>query len=101
MLTPNITLFASGNYYRLNTGLAMNEWTNLTILGKGNQTFAVTSTADGKVSTREEFQTKMGINGEAFHYAVMAIEAPLRQIGGSDCGWQGQIGAMSLSSQAE
>ncbi|KAI9685468.1 MAG: hypothetical protein M1820_010798, partial [Bogoriella megaspora] len=40
MLTPNITLFASGNYFRLNSSLPIGKPLDLSIIGRGNQTFA-------------------------------------------------------------
>jgi hexosaminidase len=100
MLTPALTLFASGNYYRLGLKLPLNEWAELSISGVGSRVFATVSSADGRSRAREEFQTRMGINGQQFRNAEIAIEAPLKQIGGSDCGWTGQLRSFSLSSQS-
>lgn len=95
MLTPNITLFASGNYYRLNSTIPIQTWVDLDIIARGNQTFA---SVNG--GAQEEFLTKMGINGEYFVWAPMAIEAPLTVIGGQNSGWSGEISRFSLSSIA-
>ena len=95
MLTPNITLFQGGNYYRLNSSLPLNQRLDLSIIGRGNQTFAKVD--DGM---EEEFLTRMGINGERFVWAPMAIEAPVHQIGGDDAGWSGELYALNLKSVA-
>ncbi|KAI0380997.1 glycoside hydrolase family 20 protein [Hypomontagnella monticulosa] len=109
MLTPNLTLFASGNYYRLNSGIPVGKWINLSLIGRGNQTFASVqeTTLDeplpkpGSTSaTEEEFLAILGINGVSLLPARIAIEAPLQQIGGEDSGWTGQLAAMELSSVA-
>ncbi|KAF2095336.1 glycoside hydrolase, catalytic core [Rhizodiscina lignyota] len=102
MLTPNITLFASGNYYRLNSSLPLGKSLKLSIIGQGNQTFAAVSGAlpIGDTSAKQEFITRMGINGDYYHYAPMAIEAPLKQIGGAGCGWSGELFGMTLSNEA-
>ncbi|KAI9694702.1 MAG: hypothetical protein M1822_000318 [Bathelium mastoideum] len=102
MLTPNITLFASGNYYRLNSSLPLGKPLDLTIVGKGNQTFARISGVEpiGNTSDTQEFLTQIGINGEYFVWAPMAIEAPLKQIGGQASGWTGELLGMNLTSEA-
>ncbi|OTA93274.1 glycoside hydrolase family 20 protein [Hypoxylon sp. CO27-5] len=109
MLTPNLTLFASGNYYRLNSTVPLGQWVNLSIIGRGNQTFASVQetsieeplpTAGSTTATEEEFLAILGINGVSFVWAPIAIEAPLSQIGGANSGWTGQLAAMVLSSVA-
>jgi hexosaminidase len=102
MLTPNITLFASGNYYRLNSSLPLGQTLDLTITGRGNQTFASVTDATpvGDASSDQEFLTRMGINGEYFHWAPMGIEAPLKQIGGEGIGWSGKLYGMTLTGTA-
>lgn len=98
MLTPNITLFAAGNYYRLNSTIPLHEWVDLSIIGKGNQTFAsVTSMKSKKELSKEEFLTQMGINGQSFYWNIMAIEAPIKEV----TGWTGELSALSLSSVAK
>ena len=102
MLTPNITLFASGNYYRLNSSLPLGKPLDLTIVGRGNRTFASVSGVEpiGDTSAEQEFLTQIGVNGEYFVWAPMAIEAPLRQTGGQGSGWTGVLSGMNLTSEA-
>ncbi|KAI8627362.1 glycoside hydrolase family 20 protein [Xylariaceae sp. FL1651] len=109
MLTPSLTLFASGNYYRLNSTVPTGSWVNLSIIGRGNQTFAaVQPTSLGKplpgvssiTNVEEEFLAVLGINGEFFVWAPIAIEAPIARLGGANAGWTGELAAMMLSSDA-
>ncbi|KAI1099997.1 glycoside hydrolase family 20 protein [Jackrogersella minutella] len=109
MLTPNLTLFASGNYYRLNSTVPAGAWVDLSIIGRGNQTFAsVRETSVGQplpevgsmAATEQEFLAVVGINGASFVWAPIAVEAPINHVGGADAGWTGQLAAMSLSSEA-
>lgn len=109
MLTPNLTLFASGNYYRLNSTIATGKWINLSIIGRGNQTFASVQETSldeplpevgSMAATEQEFLAILGINGASFVWAPIAIEAPLKQVGGAGFGWTGELAAMSLSSEA-
>ncbi|KAI0180225.1 glycoside hydrolase family 20 protein [Hypoxylon sp. FL1284] len=110
-LTPALSFLASGNYYRLNaTTVPLGRWVDLTVVGRGNQTFArVTETAldaalpelggsDG--DDGEEFFAVLGVNGQSLVWAPIAIEAPIGQIGGADSNWSGQLAAMRLSSEA-
>lgn len=98
MLTPNITFFAGGNYFRLNTTVPLNEPVDLSIIGRGNRTFA--SVARGGVVVEEEFLAVMGYNGLYHHWAEIAIEAPLSTVGGEGSGWSGKLSAFSLTSVA-
>jgi hexosaminidase len=109
MLTPNITLFASGNHYRLNSTLPLKTWVNLSILGRGERTFASVRTTrleqplpgpTSMASPEEEFQAVLGVNGESFVWAPIAIEAPIAELGGSDAGWSGEFAGLVLSSEA-
>ncbi|KAH8658277.1 glycoside hydrolase superfamily [Xylariales sp. PMI_506] len=95
MLTPNITLYAGGNYFRLNSTVPQGTWFDLSLIGRGNRTYAA---VDG--GEEMEFLAKMGINGEYFHWAEIAIEAPLSTLGGPNSGWSGSFGGMSLTSVA-
>lgn len=96
LLTPNITFLAAGNYFRLNTSLPLGAGAvDLRIIGRGNRTFA--SVGSGP---EEEFLSQMGINGEYFHWAEMAFEAPLKRVGGEGSGWNGTLGGFSLTSIA-
>ncbi|KAI0909642.1 beta-hexosaminidase [Ustulina deusta] len=107
MLTPNISLLASGNYYRLNSTLPRKTWVELSIIGRGEQTFAIvqeTGLNDPFPSARpgsnaEEFQAVLGINGEFFVWAPIAIEAPIAELSGA--GWTGEFAGLFLSSDAE
>ncbi|KAI1127632.1 beta-hexosaminidase [Nemania abortiva] len=108
MLTPNITLFAAGNYYRLNATIPRETWFDLSIIGRGERTFASIKEVDVRdpiveakdVSGRDEieFLAVLGINGESLVWAPIAIEAPVTKIGGD--GWEGAFAGMILSSDA-
>lgn len=101
MLTPNITFFAAGNYFRLNSTVPLNETVDLSIIARGNKTYAsVSSLTEGLLVDEEEFLTEMGINGEYFHWAEIAFEAPLSTIGGEGSGWSGKLSGFSLTSVA-
>ncbi|KAI1822670.1 beta-hexosaminidase [Xylaria intraflava] len=109
MLTPNITLFASGSYYRLNTTVPMKTWFDLSIIGRGNATYAnVQKTnvnsplpkAGALGGVEEAFQAVLGINGASLVWAPIAIEAPLAELAGNNAGWKGQFAGMVLSSEA-
>ncbi|KAF4120812.1 hexosaminidase [Geosmithia morbida] len=98
MLTPNITLYAGGNYFRLNSTIPRGQWVDLSLIGRGNQTFAtVVTSKGGKLLSSEEFLTVMGINGDYHVWDIMAIEAPVKEV----TGWTGQLARLSLSSLAE
>ncbi|KAI2471485.1 glycoside hydrolase family 20 protein [Annulohypoxylon bovei var. microspora] len=110
MLTPSLTLFASGNYYRLNSTLPVGTWVDVSIIGRGNRTFASVQETAGlgeplpevgsMAATEEEFLAILGINGASFVWAPIAVEAPIAQVGGENAGWTGQLAAMRLSSEA-
>ncbi|KAI0006909.1 glycoside hydrolase family 20 protein [Xylariaceae sp. FL0662B] len=109
MMTPNLTLFASGNYYRLNSTIPTGKWVDLSIIGRGNQTFAsVTETSPTEplpevgsmTAAEEEFLAVLGVNGASLVWAPIAIEAPIATVGGKDAGWRGLLASMSLSSKA-
>ncbi|KAI0548112.1 beta-hexosaminidase [Xylaria curta] len=101
MLTPNITLFASGNYYRLNSTVPKDTWFDLSIIGKGDQTFAsIQEVRLGEpfiARPDQEFQAILGVNGEYLVWAPIAIEAPLTKIWGGDAYWTGEFGGMLLT----
>ncbi|TGJ84957.1 hypothetical protein E0Z10_g3797 [Xylaria hypoxylon] len=108
MLTPNIALFASGNYYRLNSTLPLKTWVELSIVGRGEQTFASVRetsledsfpSASAVVGAEEEFRAVLGINGAYFVWAPIAIEAPIAELGGEDAGWTGEFAGLLLSSE--
>ncbi|KKY30721.1 putative glycosyl hydrolase family 20 [Diaporthe ampelina] len=95
LLTPNITFFAGGNYFRLNTSLPLNETVDLSIIARGNRTYASLNSGP-----EEEFLAKIGYNGLGFHWAEIAFEAPLNKIGGEGSGWRGTLGGFSLTATA-
>jgi hexosaminidase len=112
MLTPNITFFASGNYYRLNSTLPLKAWVDLRITGRGDRTFASVresslqdpfpfprNTDANGLEKEEEFQAVLGINGQSFVWAPIAIEAPIAELGGSAAGWAGEFAGLSLTSE--
>lgn len=107
-LTPNITLLASGNHYRLNSTVPTNTWVDLRVIGRGDHTYASvreTSLEDpfpgvSSLEIEEEFQAILGINGESFVWTPVAIEAPISQVGGSEGGWTGEFSGLVLSSEA-
>lgn len=97
MLTPNVTLFASGNHYRLNETIPLGEWVDLQISGRGNMTFASATSEESGVLFRDaEFLTQIGVDGESFVWKMMAIEASLKKI----TGWTGELSGFSLTNQA-
>lgn len=95
MLTPNITFYAGGEYFRLNTSLPLNQKLDLNIISRGNQTFA-------RIGKRKEegFITKIGVLGERFEWGPMAFEAPLRELGGANAGWKGEVFGLKLTNVA-
>ncbi|KAI1316342.1 glycoside hydrolase family 20 protein [Xylariaceae sp. FL0255] len=118
-LTPpsmNLTLFASGNYYRLNTTVPLGTWVEVNVVGRGNATFGsvreieTTKTTEGlevplgdgrrEEVQEEEFLAVLGINGEYLVWAPIAIEAPIAEIRGSSAGWAGEISGLSLRGDA-
>lgn len=101
MLTPNITFFAGGNYFRLNSTVPLNETVDLSIIGRGNRTYAsLESATQGIFVNEEEFLAIMGYNGESHHWAEIAFEAPLKTVGGAGSGWSGKLSGFSLTSVA-
>lgn len=102
LLTPNITFFAGGNYFRLNSTVPLGEAVDLSIIARGNKTYAsvVSATSGTTLVDEEEFLTKIGYNGLSFHWAEIAFEAPLQTIGGVGSGWSGSLGGFSLTGLA-
>ncbi|KAJ5766805.1 uncharacterized protein N7511_004421 [Penicillium nucicola] len=76
----NVTLISGGNPYSLNYTLPLNTWTDVSLIGRGNATL-LTVSGSGGGSRSMEFLTKIGVNGEYFVWAPIAIEAPLTRIG--------------------
>jgi len=99
MLTPALSYLASGVYFRLSSNMTLTTdvWTEVTISGTGNRTFATLAPENG-TSITEEFITIMDIAGNYMETGQMAIEAPLSRIGGAGSGWTGEVRAWSLTS---
>ncbi|KAJ5930506.1 hypothetical protein N7466_005999 [Penicillium verhagenii] len=76
----NATLISGGNAYSLNYTLPLNVWTEVSLIGQGNTTLLTVSSKGAKSKTME-FLTKIGVNGESFVWAPIAVEAPLTRIG--------------------
>ncbi|KAJ4154170.1 hypothetical protein LMH87_010631 [Akanthomyces muscarius] len=94
MLTPNVTLFASGIYYRLNKTIPLQSWVRLEVSGDGPRTFASAYNDKGdKIFEEEEFLTEMSYYGAPLRWHEMAIEAPIRRI----TGWQGKVRDFTLT----
>ncbi|KAI0593498.1 beta-hexosaminidase [Biscogniauxia sp. FL1348] len=100
LLTPNVTLFASGNYYALNATVPLGRWFELRVAGRGNQTFARVRTEEDEQPEDHEFLAVLGINGASFVWAPVAVEAPLAQVGGVASSWTGELAAMELRAEA-
>ncbi|KAK8064670.1 beta-hexosaminidase [Apiospora phragmitis] len=103
MLTPYITLFASGTYYRLNSTVPLGRWVNLSLTVSkpwANHRVVPNWSNLGDDGAREEFLAVLGVLGQFHVWAPVAIEAPLARIGGEDSGWAGQLRGMSLTSEA-
>ncbi|KAL1895630.1 hypothetical protein Sste5346_005099 [Sporothrix stenoceras] len=103
MLTPTLTLFASGNYYRLPPSkISFDDWVDVRIISRGNQTFAemTPSSSSHGTTIRQEFRAEIGLHGDGMKSVEIAIEAPLHTLGGAGSGWTGQARSFSLSSEA-
>ena len=103
MLTPTLTLFASGNYYRLPpSNISFRDWVDARIIGRGNRTFAEMTPSSSTTVTRQEFRAGIGLHGDGMKSVEMAIEAPLYTLGGVGCGWTGQVrGSVSCLRQSD
>jgi hexosaminidase len=91
-----VMLVAGGNAFALNYTFPEGRWTNASLEARGPQTFL--SVVDAEASgpeTEMEFMTTLGINGAYFVWAPIAVEAPLRTIGGG--GFEGELGYLQLT----
>ncbi len=104
MLTPVLTLFAGGNYFRLSPAMQpaahLGAWVDVQLVGRGNQTFATMAPAASPPPVREEFRAILGMHGSGLHSAEIAVEAPLQTLGGAGSGWAGEVRRLSLTSVA-
>ncbi|CAK7231191.1 hypothetical protein SEUCBS140593_007842 [Sporothrix eucalyptigena] len=100
MLTPTLTFFAGGNYFRLpRNSISFQDWVDIRVIGLGNQTFAeMRPSASSTNPVRQEFLTHIGIHGDGMKSTIMAFEAPLHMLGRG--GWTGQVRRFSLLSTA-
>ena len=85
----SLDLVSGGYAYALNYSLPIDEWTQAKLVRNGNRTFF---TAGDRPAM--EFLVRVGVNGERFEWAPMAINAPLHRFGGGD--WEGEIGEVTL-----
>lgn len=88
MLTPNLTLFAGGNYYRLNSTLELGKWVDIKVIGRGAHTYA--SVGGGE---EEEFLAGISNYGKGIVWKEIAVEAPIGRVGG----WEGEMKGFSVS----
>jgi hexosaminidase len=103
VLTPNITLYASGTLYALaGAQIPLGTWVELTLVGRATQTFAslVDRDTGATLLAEREFTARLGIAGYSFRDEPMGIEAPVRLVGGPGCGWTGEVGGLSLTGVA-
>lgn len=84
-----VQLISAGNAFALNYSLPVGEWTDAKLVRNGNRTFFGVNGGE-----EMEFNTRMGINGEYFVWATMAVNAPLEVIGGG--GWEGDLKEVKL-----
>lgn len=87
--SSRVMLVSAGNAFALNYSLPIGEWTDTSLIGRGNKTFF---SVNG--GPEMEFTTKIGVNGEYFVWKNMAVVAPLQTIGGGD--WEGEMKNMKL-----
>lgn len=89
----NVMLVAAGSAFALNYSFPVGMWTDAELIGRGNGTFL-------KVGKEMEMQflTKIGVNGEAFVWRNIGIEAPIARIGGG--GFEGWVGGVKLFDHA-
>lgn len=87
--STQIMLVAAGNAFALNYSLPTGVWTNAALIGRGNRTFMAVNGGE-----EMEFTTTIGVNGESFVWASMAIVAPVSTIGGGE--WRGEMRHLNL-----
>ncbi|KAJ7242830.1 putative beta-hexosaminidase [Mycena haematopus] len=90
---PALGLVSGGNLYALNYTLPRGVWTDVTLVGRGNGTFLRAGAGE-----EMQFLAILGINGESFVWAPIAVEAPLAQIRGG--GFVGSVGKVELLGSA-
>ncbi|KAK3062279.1 hypothetical protein LTS18_004453 [Coniosporium uncinatum] len=93
--SDQVMLVSGGNAYALNYTLPTKQWSDVSLIGRGNATFF-------KVNGEMEMQflTRIGVNGERFVEREIAIEAPLAVLGGRQGGFEGWVRHFKLISSA-
>ncbi|RDW89783.1 beta-hexosaminidase [Coleophoma cylindrospora] len=91
----NVTFIAGGNAYSLNYSLPVGQWSDVSVIGRDTATYFLVE--NNGTQNMMEFTTKIGVNGEYFVWAVMAIEAPLTTIG---AGFRGLMKNITLLGRA-
>ncbi|KAK7021194.1 beta-hexosaminidase [Favolaschia claudopus] len=91
---PALGLLSGDQAYMLNYTLPRDVWTDLTLIGRGNATFLKA----GLGGPEMQFLAILGINGESFEWQPIAIEAPIKQIGGD--GFLGSVRKFELLASA-
>ena len=82
-------LLSAGNAFALKYSLPVGQWTDASLIARGNRTFFAVNGG-----SEMEFTTKIGVNGAGFVWANMAVVAPLETIGGGS--WEGAMKAVKL-----
>lgn len=73
-------LINAGNAFAVDYSLPLNEWRDVSLIGRGEQTFL--SVFDGQQTITKEFFTELGLSAEQGpRNASIAIEAPLAKFG--------------------
>jgi hexosaminidase len=85
----SLDLVSGGYAYALNYSLPIDELTQAKLTRNGNRTFFTAGD-----EPEMEFLIRVGVNGERFEWASMAINAPIGQIGGGD--WEGDVSDVRL-----
>ena len=91
--SSKIMLVSAGNAFALNYSLPIGQWVDASRIARGNRTFFA---VDG--GSEMEFTTTIGVNGESFAWANMAVVAPLQRIGGGS--WEGMMKGVELVNHA-
>ncbi|EEY14176.1 conserved hypothetical protein [Verticillium alfalfae VaMs.102] len=85
----SVMAWSGDNLYALNYTFPVGEWTNASLIAKGDRTFL--DVGEGEPM---EFKTILGIIGTSFVWERLAVEAPLKTIGGG--AFEGIIGRWKL-----
>lgn len=91
--TKNVMLVESGNFFELDYSLPLDEWVDVSLVGRDDATFL--EVYDGQETVTEEFLAQIGLSaGEGPRPEPIAIEAPLAKIGE---GFEGSMKNITLS----